>query len=172
MSSLPQPEKEGLKPHLWENSIVKRNILILHWGIIHHQVTVVVWNHIGITANKRSSLSMENHVNSLAKVFAYQDKYILLGKIAWEITSDWNDKKVTSFCWLIIHIPHWSSYWHDSRLNLPRVAAFHYSLFFWGLAYWELTLSITKQSGNLVKNFSCFKKSEEHCTLFKKYIQY
>lgn len=76
------------------------------------RVKVVTWNHIWITANKRSSLSMENHVNSLPKVFAYQDKYILLGKIAWEVTSDWNDKKVTSFCWLIIHIHHRSSYWH------------------------------------------------------------
>lgn len=139
MSSLPRPEKEGLKPHLWENSMVKRNILFSHWGIIHHQVKVVTWNHTGITANKRSSLSMENHVNSLTKVFAYQDKYILLGKIAWEITSDWNDKKVTSFCWLIIHIPHRSSYWDDSRLNLPRVTAFHCSLFFedWLIGNWH-----------------------------------
>lgn len=38
---------------------------------------------------------MENHVNSVASVSAYQDKYILLGRIAWEITSDWNDKKAT-----------------------------------------------------------------------------
>lgn len=30
MSSLARGEKEGLKPHLWENSTVKRNTLVLH----------------------------------------------------------------------------------------------------------------------------------------------